>query len=69
MNSTPSGFVQLNSLSENEIYSHSETKYACSWSGYIDKLSESDIKHLEAGKPLMLVVSDEYICILQKEKH
>ena len=33
---SPSSFIQLNSLSEDEIYSHPETDCAVSWQGYID---------------------------------
>ena len=62
---SPSSFIQLNSLSEDEIYSHPETDYAVSWQGYIDKISKSDIKHLLAGKPLLFVVNDEYNIVIK----
>lgn len=42
---SPSEFIQLNSLSEDELYSHPETECAVSWQGYIDKITKSDIKH------------------------
>lgn len=65
---TPSNFIKLSSLNKSEIYSHEETMGAYSWQGYIDNISKSDIKHLESGKPLMLVINDEYIEILKLAK-
>lgn len=62
---SPSNFIQLNSLSEDEIYSHLETEDTVSWQGYIDKISKSDIKHLLSGKPLLFVVNDEYNIIIK----
>lgn len=62
---SPSEFIQLNSLSEDELYSHPETEYAVSWQGYIDKITKSDIKHLLDGKPLLLVVEDEYNVVIK----
>ena len=62
---SPSEFIQLNSLSEDELYSHPETECAVSWQGYIDKITKSDIKHLLDGKPLLLVVEDEYNVVIK----
>lgn len=55
-------------MSDSEIYSHPETEDVYSWQGYIDKITDDDIKHLQDGKPLMLVVADEYICVIKKSK-
>ena len=54
---TPSDFIELKTLDEDEIYSHDETRYALSWGGYPLSITEKDIEHLKAGKPLMLVVN------------
>lgn len=62
---SPSEFIQLNSLSEDELYSHPETECAVSWQGYIDKITKSDIKHLLDGKPLLLVAEDEYNVVIK----
>lgn len=62
---SPSKFIQLNSLSEDELYSHPGTECAVSWQGYIDKITKSDIKHLLDGKPLLLVVEDEYNVVIK----
>lgn len=62
---SPSSFIQLKSLSKDEIYSHPETECAVSWQGYIDKISKSDVEHLLAGKPLLLVVEDEYNVVIK----
>lgn len=65
---TPSSFIKLNSLSDDEIYSHPETAYTYSWQGYIDKISKSDIDHLLSGRPLLFVVNEEYNCIIKLAK-
>ncbi|MBB1072409.1 hypothetical protein LMB63_09665 [Limosilactobacillus reuteri] len=65
---TPSDFIELKTLDEDEIYSHDETRYALSWGGYPLSITEKDIEHLKAGKPLMLVVNEEYIEILKLTK-
>lgn len=65
---TPSDFIKLKVLDEDEIYNHDETRYALSWSGYTLNITEQDIEHLKNGKPLMLVVNDEYIEILKLAK-
>lgn len=64
---TPSSFIKLKGLSDNEIYSHPETDDVYSWQGCIDKITDDDIKHLQEGKPLMLVVAGEYICVIKKD--
>ena len=61
----PSDFIRLKSLSKDEIYNHDETLYATSWDGYTLNITKQDINHLKAGKPLMLVVNDEYIEVLK----
>lgn len=62
---SPSSFIQLNSLSEDEIYSHPETDCAVSWQGFVDKISKSDIRHLLSGKTLLFVVNDEYNIVIK----
>lgn len=59
-------FIRLENTSDAEIYKYPETYNACSWQGYIDKITDKDIKHLQNGKPLMLVINEEYICIIEK---
>ena len=65
---TPSDFIELKTLDEDEIYSHDYTSYALSLWGYQLIITEKDIEHLKAGKPLMLVVNEEYIEILKLTK-
>lgn len=62
---TPSDFIKLETLNEDEIYSHDETRYALSWGGYPLSITSQDIEHLKSGKPLMLVAEDGYIEILK----
>lgn len=64
----PSDFIKLKTLDEDEIYSHDETRFALSWGGYPLSITEKDIDHLKSGKPLMLVVEDEYIEVLKLVK-
>lgn len=62
---SPSNFIRLKTMDDDEIYSHPETECALSWNGYIDQITRSDIKHLLDGKPLLLVVDDEYNIVIK----
>lgn len=62
---SPSNFIKLKSTTDSEIYSHPETECTLSWNGYIDKINKSDIDHLLHGKPLLLVVNDEYNIVIK----
>ena len=64
----PSDFIKLKTTDEDEIYSHDETRYALSWGGYPVNITKEDIQHLKSGKPLMLVINEEYIEILKLTK-
>ena len=64
----PSDFIKLKTTDEDEIYSHDETRYARSWGGYPVNITKEDIEHLKSGKPLMLVINEEYIEILKLTK-
>ncbi|MCW4388746.1 hypothetical protein [Limosilactobacillus oris] len=62
---SPSSFIKIGSLNKSEIESHPETECTYSWQGYVDKITKSDIEHLLAGKPLLLVVEDEYNVVIK----
>lgn len=63
--SSLSNFIKLSSMNRNEIESHPETECTYSWQGYVDKITKSDIEHLLDGKPLLLVVGDEYNVVIK----
>ncbi|HJF10515.1 hypothetical protein [Limosilactobacillus oris] len=62
---TPSNFIKLTSTSVDEVMAQPETEYTVSWKGYVDQITKSDIKHLLDGKPLLLVVDDEYNVVIK----
>lgn len=63
--STSSEFNQLANLTNEELYKDPETKYGYSWDGHVFRISDDDIEHLKAGKPLQLIV-DEYNVVIAK---
>lgn len=56
-----SDFIQIQQLTDDEIYSHEETGTMVSFSGYCEQINKSDLIHLMEGKYLLDLTDDEYI--------
>lgn len=54
-------FIQLKTLSDDEIYKQSETGTMVSFSGYCEQINKSDIIHLLKGGYLLDLTDGEYI--------
>ncbi|HJF88112.1 MAG TPA: hypothetical protein K8V88_11820 [Companilactobacillus farciminis] len=60
-----SDFIQLNTVSDEEIYNHEGADTMVSFSGNIEQINRADLEHLVNGKYLLDLNDGEYIQVIR----